>query len=110
VLNIALDPLFIYGLRMGVSGAAAATAISQLFSCACCWPAPAGPAACGSRSGTSTPQRARALILRGGPLPVPAGLRERRRHCPHHAAQPWGDAAIAAMGIVNRVTLFMRSP
>lgn len=32
VLNIALDPIFIYALDMGVTGAAAATAISQLVS------------------------------------------------------------------------------
>ena len=31
VLNIALDPLFIFTLNMGVSGASLATAISQLF-------------------------------------------------------------------------------
>ena len=32
--NIALDPIFIYGLRMGVRGAALATVISQALSCA----------------------------------------------------------------------------
>ncbi len=34
VLNIVLDPVFIFGLHMGVSGAAAATVISQMASCA----------------------------------------------------------------------------
>lgn len=33
VLNIALDPVFIFGLHMGVAGAATATVISQLASC-----------------------------------------------------------------------------
>lgn len=33
VLNIALDPLFIYGLDMGVKGAALATVVSQAASC-----------------------------------------------------------------------------
>lgn len=32
VLNIGLDPLFIYALNMGVAGAAIATAISQMVS------------------------------------------------------------------------------
>lgn len=32
ILNIGLDPVFIYGLEMGVTGAAIATAISQLVS------------------------------------------------------------------------------
>ena len=33
VCNIALDPIFIYGLDLGVKGAALATAISQMASC-----------------------------------------------------------------------------
>jgi len=33
VLNIALDPLFIFGLNLGVKGAAIATVLSQLGSC-----------------------------------------------------------------------------
>ena len=33
ILNIALDPLFIFTLGMGISGAAAATAISQFVGC-----------------------------------------------------------------------------
>lgn len=33
VLNIILDPIFIYGLNMGVKGAALATVISQFVSC-----------------------------------------------------------------------------
>lgn len=34
VANIALDPIFIYGLNMGVEGAALATILSQALSCA----------------------------------------------------------------------------
>lgn len=34
VLNIVLDPLFIFGFHMGVAGAAIATVISQIASCA----------------------------------------------------------------------------
>lgn len=33
VLNLVLDPVFIFGLNMGVSGAALATVLSQLVSC-----------------------------------------------------------------------------
>ena len=33
VMNIVLDPLFIFGLKMGVKGAAIATVLSQLCSC-----------------------------------------------------------------------------
>ncbi|MDE6923747.1 MAG: MATE family efflux transporter [Acetatifactor sp.] len=34
VLNLVLDPIFIFGLHMGVSGAALATVLSQFVSCA----------------------------------------------------------------------------
>lgn len=34
ILNIILDPIFIFGLNMGVAGAALATVISQMASCA----------------------------------------------------------------------------
>lgn len=34
VLNIVLDPVFIFGFHMGVSGAATATVLSQMVSCA----------------------------------------------------------------------------
>lgn len=33
VINIILDPIFIFGLHMGVAGAALATVLSQFFSC-----------------------------------------------------------------------------
>lgn len=32
IINLLLDPLFIYGFQMGISGAAIATLIAQLFS------------------------------------------------------------------------------
>lgn len=34
VLNIVLDPVFIFALHMGVAGAAVATVLSQMASCA----------------------------------------------------------------------------
>ncbi|MDO4380400.1 MAG: MATE family efflux transporter [Clostridia bacterium] len=35
VINIVLDPIFIFALKMGVSGSSLATVISQFFSCVC---------------------------------------------------------------------------
>jgi putative MATE family efflux protein len=35
VVNIVLDPIFIFGLNMGVQGAALATVLAQM--CSCCW-------------------------------------------------------------------------
>lgn len=35
IINIVLDPIFIFALRMGVKGSSLATVISQMCSCAC---------------------------------------------------------------------------
>lgn len=35
IINIALDPLFIFTLRLGVKGSSLATILSQLYSCVC---------------------------------------------------------------------------
>ena len=37
VINIVLDPIFIFGFHMGVKGAALATILSQAVSAICCW-------------------------------------------------------------------------
>ncbi len=52
VLNVALDPLFIFTFDMGVAGAAAATALSQLVSFVILLWALKARAAC--RSGSDT--------------------------------------------------------
>ena len=53
VLNIALDPLFIFTFRLGVSGAAIATIISQFISFAFCFMLPQGAGISASAGGIS---------------------------------------------------------
>ena len=108
VLNIALDPLLIFGLNMGVAGAALATIISQFVSF-CLLLA-------GCSKGSNIPIRFRnfrfkpfyfAMIFKGGlPSLARQSLASVATICLNHAAQPYGDAAIAAMSIVQRIVMF----
>ena len=111
VLNIALDPLFIFTFGMGVAGAALATIISQFVSFALLL---AGT----HRGGTIrihpknfTPTRAMFReILRGGlPSLFRQGLASLSTICLNTMAGGFGDPAIAAMSIVSRVMLFASS-
>ncbi len=111
VLNVALDPLFIFALDMGVAGAALATIISQFVSF-CLLLA-------GTHRGGNIAIRFRAFkpskiryreILRGGfPSLCRQGLGSIATIALNLAAGPYGDAAIAAMSIVSRVMQFAMS-
>ncbi|MCI6639214.1 MAG: MATE family efflux transporter [Pygmaiobacter massiliensis] len=111
VLNIALDPIFIFVLDMGIGGASLATILSQLVSFFLLL--------AGCRRGGNLPLRLKNVsfklyfykeILRGG---LPSFFRQSIASvatiCMNLAAGGWGDAAIAAMSIVNRVTMFANS-
>ena len=108
VLNIALDPLLIFTFRLGVAGAAWATIISQFVSFCLLL------IGC-SRGGNlhihiSRVQRTwgyYGMIVRGGlPSLARQGLASVATICLNRAAGPYGDAAIAAMGVVQRITMF----
>ena len=113
ILNIALDPLFIFTLGMGVSGASLATAVSQLFS----W--------CLLLGGTMKPEcvhiRIRQFrpsakvyyeIFRGG---LPSLFRQvfncaaavSLNYCAALYAAPGEEAsAVAAFAVVTRIMMF----
>ena len=108
VLNIALDPLLIFGCEMGVAGAGWATIISQFVSFCILF--------VGCSRGSNISIRIRnfrfrlhyyKMIMKGG-LPSLARqcLASVATICLNHAAQPFGDAAIAAMGVVQRIMMF----
>jgi putative MATE family efflux protein len=112
VLNIALDPLFIFVFDMGVTGAALATAISQTVSCLLLF-------FVGSRLGGNVKVDIRNFtfkaqmykeMLRGG---SPSLLRQVTASVAtivlNQAAGGFGDAVIAAISIVNRVFMFASS-
>lgn len=105
LLNVVLDPVFIFVLDMGVAGAALATSVGQLVSFVVLL--------LGTRKGCNIPIKFRNFtpsaenfreILRGGvPSLARQGLASIATICLNVAAGAFGDAAIAAMSIVNRV-------
>ncbi len=111
VLNIALDPLFIFTLNMGVSGAALATMLSQALSCGLLFLGctRAGNVRIRFRS-FSPSRRAFSEIARGGaPSLFRQGIASIATICLNQVAGPYGDAVIAAISIVNRVAMFASS-
>lgn len=108
VINIALDPIFIFTFGMGVGGAALATVVSQFLSF-CLLLA-------GCRRGGNIAIRLRDFspnirryweIARGGaPSLFRQGLASAAVIALNLAARVYGDAAVAAMSIVTRVTMF----
>ncbi len=111
VLNIGLDPLLIFGLNLGVAGAAWATIISQFVGFCLLL---AGCAKGGnlhihiSRVQLRLPYYIQ--IVRGGlPSLARQGLASVAAICLNRAAGPYGDSAIAAMGVVQRIMMFSAS-
>ncbi len=108
VLNIALDPLMIFVFDMGVAGAGYATIISQFVSFCILLT--------GYIKSGSAPIHFRKIqfklfyykmILNGGlPSLARQGLASLATISINHAAGSFGDAAIAAMGVVQRITMF----
>lgn len=108
ILNIALDPILIFWMGMGVAGAGWATIISQFVGFCLLL------AGCGKGSNIRIHIKNVRLkwfyfqmIIKGG-LPALArqSLASVATICLNHAAQSYGDAAIAAMGIVQRIVMF----
>lgn len=105
VLNIALDPLFIFGFKMGVAGAGLATAISQFISFWIMF------AIIGRNGGIHirlrlfkpTLEQFREIVAGGLPSLVRQSLISVVSLCVNNLAAGYGDAAVAAFSVVNRV-------
>ena len=105
VLNIALDPLFIFVFDMGVSGAALATIISQLvgFVLLLRGTTQGGNLRIRLRNITFSKYYYSQIINGGMPSLCGQGLGSVATICLNLMAGPYGDAAIAAMSVVGRV-------
>lgn len=108
VLNIILDPIFIFVLEMGISGAALATVISQFvsFSILLVQCSKGGNIAIHYRSFVPKLSYLRLITQGGLPSLGRQGLASLATICLNRAAGPYGDAAIAAMSVVQRITMF----
>ncbi len=111
VLNIVLDPLFIFVFDMGVSGAALATSLSQMISLVILL-------ICNHFSGGIQIKLSRVKIsfyyvseiFKGGlPSLCRQGLASIATMLLNNAAGVYGDAAIAGMSIVTRIVMFANS-
>ncbi|HQD41893.1 MAG TPA: MATE family efflux transporter [Bacillota bacterium] len=104
ILNIILDPIFIFKLNMGTGGAALATIISQFVSFCILFHNCGIGGNIKIRLKNLTPKwKIYKEILRGGlPSFYRQALASISMICLNQAAGPFGDAAIAAMSIVTR--------
>ena len=111
VLNMILDPVFIFLFDMGIAGAALATVLSQCVGL--------GILLYLNNRFCAVKLKLRALrlrrthvadIVRGGlPSLLRQGIASLSVICLNLAAKPYGDAAIAAMSIVSKITMFTNS-
>ena len=108
ILNIALDPLLIFVFNLGIAGAGWATIISQFVSfCLLLYGCTRGSNIHISIRNVRLKWHYFRMIIRGGlPSLARQSLASIATICLNHAAQPYGDAAIAAMGVVQRITMF----
>lgn len=110
-LNVILDPIFIFVLEMGVSGAALATIISQLAGCTILL------IGCSKKGNISilpknflpSLERYKELIKGGLPSLLRQTLNSTSTIIVNHFAGFYGDAAIASISIVTRVCMMANS-
>ncbi len=112
ILNCFLDPLFIFAFRMGIAGAAVATALSQFASLAVLL-APYLRGKTSAKLGLGGIARSPDVylkILRNGfPSFCRQGLSSASTIVLNINAAVYGDAAVAAMAIVGKIFLFIFS-
>lgn len=111
LLNIVLDPIFIFGCRLGIKGAAIATVISQFVSFFLLF---MGTKRGGNirigLSGFHPDIRGFIDIFKGGfPSLCRQGLASVAAIALNQMAGAYGDAAIAGMSIVSRIAMFANS-
>lgn len=105
ILNVALDPLFIFTFGMGIAGAGLATAISQML----CFSLMIH--ICGKKGGISIRRSKFAPSLRiykeiaagGVPSLIRQGLMFLSLICLNNSAARFGDSAVAAFSVVSRI-------
>ena len=111
VLNMLLDPLFIFVFDMEIAGAALATIVSQAVSFGILYFQIKRYSAITIRFRDFRPGvRMYSAITRAGlPSLLRQGIASVGTICLNTAARPFGDAAISAMAIIGRITMFSNS-
>ena len=112
VLNMVLDPLFIFGLGMGTAGAGAATAISQAISFGILLSMFLRGRTVSQFKLTAVTRSAQefgTILFTGLPSFGRQGLNSIGGMLLNIAARSYGDAAVAGMSIVSRIFMFILS-
>ena len=112
VLNIVLDPIFMFGFGLGTAGAGLATALSQCISfCILLSMFLRGKTVSQFRLSavTRSPAEFGTLLMTGMPSFGRQGLNSIGGMLLNIAARSYGDAAVAGMSIVSRIFLFIIS-
>jgi putative MATE family efflux protein len=111
VLNILLDPLFIFVFGLGIQGASLATCVSQFVSCCVLLIGSFRQGNIPVLPQNFSPTRSNyGEIIRGGiPALLRQGLMSVSTIVTNHFSGMYGDAAIAAISIVNRLFMFASS-
>lgn len=107
-LNVALDPLFIFTFRMGIAGAAYATVLSQCvsFCILLMMTRRGGNLAIRLKNIHPSMQLFKEVVAGGAPSLMRQGTASVATICLNVGAGAFGDAAIAAMSIVTRLSFF----
>lgn len=111
VINIILDPVLIFQCNLGIAGAALATVISQYISFVLLIFMTRRGANIQIRLSNFKPSLYyfKEIIRGGTPSLCRQGLASIATICLNHAAGGYGDAAIAGMSIVSRISMFANS-
>lgn len=110
ILNIILDPLLIYKCNMGIAGAGAATAFSQCVSFVILlsmFLRKKTQSRLVFSQFTANVKNVILIMQTGLPSLVRQGLNSVATMCLNHYAGFYGDQAVAAMSIVNRICFFI---
>ncbi len=111
VLNIALDPLFIFTFEMGIAGAAVATAISQCVSFVLLLVGvqKSDTLKVRFRNFTFNMEYIKNIANGGTPSLCRQGIGSIASICLNNLAGDYGDAAVAAFAVVQRIMMFASS-
>ena len=112
VVNLLLDPLFIFVFKWGVAGAAAATALSKVVSfCVLLSPFLRGKSLIRISPSLFTPKKEiyREVARMGLPTFLRSSLMSVSTVITNKYASSYGDSALAAVSVSNRVMMFVGS-
>ncbi len=112
VLNMALDPIFIYGFRMGIGGAGAATLLSQCVSLVILtsfFLLKKSELKVAPGKISRSPRTYLAILKQGMPSFFRQGVLSAATMALNYNAKIYGDAAVAALSIVTKVFMVIQS-